>query len=308
MDNFLVKDQFLQIDAEDIRMQLDQVTLDKKLEILKKLKLNEAIVTVYVAKVSPSNKEKRFVDLKRLKIHSDHKLKFRDYITKNIANNEHICELRTINTNQDNRFFYVESAATDFSQMGKIVTSSQIESVTKQSELNRFNCYVIQLTFGDTEQSLFAFRYISGAWSVKKTTGKFLGFETKKNELIVTIDDDPRFQITPFIDFIQYKDDIFITDIKQFETAMNFHERLREKKTEALTSICSSSALADNSYNSLTKIIGNDKHLMRQLASVHEKGYYTNDIWLRRLENAAEEAGNWKIKFDGNGKIKIEEN
>lgn len=293
---------------KEAQNQLDQVVLDRKLEVLQGLKLDASVVNVYVAKISTSNKEKRFVEIKRLKIHGEHKNSFKQYATECIAGNEHICELRAFNTNQDNRFFYVEKAATDFAQMEELVTTTKIDYVTKEAELNKFNAYVIQLTFGEPEQSVFAFRYISGAWSVNKTSGKFFGLSTIKNELIVSIDSDPRFQITPYIDFIQFKDDIFIADLKQFETAMNFHERLKEKKIEAISALCASSALVEKSKNTLTGIIGNDKHLMRQLASVHEKGYFLNDIWLTQLKNVADEAGNWKIKFDHEGKIVVEDN
>ncbi len=225
-----------------------------------------------------------------------------------ISGNEHICELKTINTTQDNRFFYVEKAATDFSEMEELLTTGRIEYVSEQSELNDFNAYIIQLTFGEPEQSIFAFKYISGAWSVQKTSGKFFGFSTVINELIVTIDNEPRFQITPYIDFIQYKEDVFIADIKQFEIAMNYHEILKEKKSEAITALCSSAAMSATARDTLTKVIGNDKHLMRQLASAHEKGYYANDIWLTKLKTAADAAGNWKIQFDNEGQIIVQDN
>lgn len=294
--------------VQSAQIQLDQAALDRKLEILQSLGLDNSVINIYVAKISTTNKGKRFLGIKRLKVENEHKQSFKSYVTECIAGNQHICELRTINTNQDNRFFYVEKAATDFAQMEGLVTTGNIPYVLEQSELNDYNAYVIQLTFGEPEQSVFAFRYISGSWSVNKTSGKFLRFSPINNELIVSIDSDPRFQITPYIDFIQFKDDIFIADIKQFEIAMNYHERLKEKKTEAITALCTSSAMVATSRDTLTKVIGNDKHLMRQLASVHEKGYYTNDIWLTKLKNAANAAGNWKIKFDDAGKILVEDN
>lgn len=304
MDNLEVQPAVVQ----EVQNQLDQAALDRKLEALQNLDLNDAVTNVYVAKISTSNKEKRFIDIKRLKVHGDHKQSFKSYATECIAGNDHICELRAINTTQDNRFFYVEKAATDFAQMETLVTTEPVLYVTEQSELNNFNAYVIQLTFGEPEQSIFAFRYISGSWSVNKSSGKFFNFSAIDNELIVSIDNDPRFQITPYIDFIQFKDDMFIADIKQFEIAMNYHERLKEKKTEAITALCASSAMIATSKDTLTSVIGNDKHLMRQLASVHEKGYYSNDIWLAKLKNVADAAGNWKIKFDEEGKILVEDN
>ncbi|WP_305462105.1 hypothetical protein [Photobacterium leiognathi] len=45
---------------------------------------------------------------------------------------------------------------------------------------------------------------------------------------------------------------------------------------------------------------------MRQLASVYEKQHFNNELWLRKLRDAFDEAGNWQIKFDDvDGKIKV---
>lgn len=296
------------VTVQAAQTQLDQAALVDKLETLKGLDLDNSVINIYVAKISTKNKSKRFLGVKRLKVESEHKQTFKRYVTDCISGNEHISELRIISTNQDNRFFYVEKAATDFAQLEDLVTTGNIPYILEKSELNDYNAYVIQLTFGEPEQSLFAFRYISGAWSVNKTSGRFLNFSPINNELIVSIDSDPRFQVTPYIDFIQFKSDMFIADIRQFEIAMNYHERLKEKKTEAITALCTSSAMVATSSDTLTTVIGNDKYLMRQLASVHEKSYYTNDIWLTKLKNVVNEAGNWKVKFDDEGKILVEDN
>jgi len=89
---------------------------------------------------------------------------------------------------------------------------------------------------------------------------------------------------------------------------MNYHERLKEKKSEAIAAMYSeNNLLVTSSKSTLEKVIGNDKFLMRQLASVHQKSYYNNDAWLTQLKNAAENAGNWKIKFDESGKIVVQD-
>lgn len=305
MINNLVQNQAQQ---EQVQSQLDQASLDHKLNSLKNLDLDDAVVNVYVTKISPSNKDKRFIKIRRLKVHTEALKTLKSYVTECINGNEHICEFKTINTNQDNRFFYVEKAATDFSMMEEYVTKGDMLYIQDQNELNEFNSYVIQLSFGIPERSIFAFRYISGSWSLKQTNKKFFSCQLIQNELIVNIDSEPRFHITPYIDFLQFKDDIFISDVRQFETSMNFHERLIEKKEEAIVALCSSPAVVVSAKDPIKKVIGNDKHLMRQLASVHEKGYYKNEIWLTKLRKVATEAGNWKIKFDDEGKIEIIEN
>ncbi|HIF9186499.1 TPA: Kiwa anti-phage protein KwaB-like domain-containing protein [Photobacterium damselae] len=183
-------------------------------------------------------------------------------------------------------------------------------TITEESELNSYNAYVIQLTFreGDEEQSIYAFRYIKGAWLVNNTAGKNIFTSMQNNQLVVKIDQSTRFQITPYIDFIQYKSGVYIADIKRFEKAMNFNDRLVEKKAEAITALGQSAAMSSEESIKLTNIIGEDKRMMRQLASVLDKQYYSNEVWLRRLKQAADSADNWLIQFDSDGKILIEEN
>ncbi|EJB5285167.1 DUF4868 domain-containing protein [Vibrio vulnificus] len=292
---------------EEIQQQLDQAGLNAKLSELQALDLSNATVNLWVAKVIIGNKTKRFGDIKNLKVHSDYKDHFRQYVIECIQGNQHIEELKPITTIQDNRFFYVESSSTDLSQLQELVESGELGTVNQQNELNNYNAYAIQLTFGEPEVSIYAFRYIKGAWGLNNTTSKSLTTSYQDNQLVVEIDSSSKFRITPYIDFIQYNSGVFIADLGQFETAMNYHERLREKKAETITALGSSIAMTSQESAKLTAIVGEDKRLMRQLASVYEKQHFNNDIWLRKLREAAEEAGNWQIKFDEHGKILVEE-
>jgi hypothetical protein len=292
---------------ENIQEELDQAGLDAKLSHLQSLDLSAATVNLWVANVKVSNKVKRFGDVKNLRIHSDYHDHFRQYVIECIQGNQHIEELRPVTTIQDNRFFYVDTSSTDLSQLSSLIESGELITINQESELNEYNSYAIQLTFGSPEESIYAFRYIQGAWSVNNTSNKTLRASYLANQLVVEIDQTPKFQITPYIDFIQYKSGVFIADIGKFETAMNFHERLREKKTEAITALGSSLAMNTQESSKLTSIVGDDKRLMRQLASVYDKQYFTNELWLRKLRDAASNADNWLIKFDEEGQIIVEE-
>ena len=57
--------------VQEVQNQLDQAALDRKLEILQGLDLANAVINIYVAKISTKNKEKRFLDIKRLKSQSN---------------------------------------------------------------------------------------------------------------------------------------------------------------------------------------------------------------------------------------------
>ena len=54
--------------AEKTQTQLDQAELDNKLSNLKSQDLANAVVNVYVTKISTSNKDKRFISVKRLNL------------------------------------------------------------------------------------------------------------------------------------------------------------------------------------------------------------------------------------------------
>ncbi|WP_305421824.1 Kiwa anti-phage protein KwaB-like domain-containing protein [Photobacterium leiognathi] len=290
---------------EEVQHEPDQASLDKKLADLRAIDLSKATVNLWVTNVKVSNKSKRFGDIKNLKVHSEYQEHFRQYVIHCIKGTEHIEELRPITTIQDNRFFYVESSSTDLTQLIEQVENGELTTITQETELNNYNAYVIQLTFDEPEKNIYAFRYIKGAWSLNNTANKTLRTSYQNNRLVVEIDQSNKFQITPYVDFIQYESSVFIADLTQFETAMNYHERLKEKKAETISALGKSFAMNADESNKLISIIGDDKRLMRQLASVYEKQHFNNELWLRKLRDAADEAGNWQIKFDDDGKIKV---
>ena len=120
---------------------------------------------------------KRFQKVMQLPCKETLKGNFKNYVTECISGNEHITELREITTTQDNRFFHVESAATDFHQIVELVNGPGIQRLTEKKELNGFNGYVIKLTITGEEVNLYAFRYIATAWSVTNSAGKHLWFD-----------------------------------------------------------------------------------------------------------------------------------
>jgi hypothetical protein len=150
--------------------QRDQAVLDANLATLKGIDLSNAVVNVYVVKTSLDNKVKRFPEIKRLSCEGDLKAQFKGYVVNGITPLEHISELRDITTNQDNRAFYVESGATDFQQAVVAIQEGGITTIASAEALNKFNSYIIQLTYGANQQSIYAYRYVSTAWSVKNST------------------------------------------------------------------------------------------------------------------------------------------
>jgi len=292
----------------ETEIKTDQITLDKNLALLKNIDLSSATINIYILETSLKNKNKRFPKINRLSCQDDLNTQFKNYVINGIAPLEHIAELRDITTNQDNRAFYVESGATDFAQAVDAIQAGGITVINSPSDLNAFNSYIIQLTYGKEQHNLYAYRYISTAWAVKNSVKGAFNLEILNNQLIAGFDPKPRFQISSNIDLIQAGDGVFITNLKNFESAMNYQERLKEKKTEAVSALCDNNIISTQAKDVLISTIGTDKHLMRQLASVYSKGFYSNKDWMAKLKQAAKakEAKNWLIRFDSNGSLEVD--
>jgi hypothetical protein len=290
----------------EVETQINQAALDANLALLKAINLSNAVVNVYVAKTSLDNKNKRFSEIKRLSCEGDLVAQFKGYAINCIRPLDHISELRDITTNQDNRAFYVEAGATDFQQAVDAIQEGSITAISTPTDLNKFNSYIIQLTYGDEQRSIYAYRYVSTAWSVRNTVKGTFNLEILNNQLIAGFDSQPRFQISESIDLIQAGDGVFVTNLKNFESAMNYEERLKERKKDAVAALRSSNIITAEASYVLISTIGTDKHLMRQLASVYSKGFYSDNDWMVKLKTEADKAGDWLIRFDADGKLEVD--
>lgn len=293
-----------QVNSGDGNALLGQAALDQKLSQLKLHDLSAASVSVFVAEVSTSNKNKRCKKAKELSCHIDLQNKLKGYVLSCIESKAHISQLNEINTNQDNRFFYVEKDATDFEQVISAIhpSGATLGVVSGLDELSAYNCYVIRLTFGSPVVNLYAFHYFGSAWSVKNVSTIFLKFNA-----VAGLEEKPIFKIEPYIDFISIEDDLFIANIAKFESSMHFQGRLLERKSEVVAELEAGSVLAVGGSARLSNSIGTDKHFMRQLASVQAKGYYKDAAWMGKLRQEIQAAGNWLIEFNAAGKLVIKE-
>lgn len=289
-------------------LHISQSDLALKLRTLQEISFeNSKCINIYVASLSTRNKKKRFVSIKRLRMSDEGLNKLAVNIKECISGASYIVEMRQSPTIEDNRLFYIEKNATDCIEFEKAIETSEIEYIENINELNEFNCYITQVVL-QNDKSIYGYAYIGGTWSANKSTGSFLkSMIGLDGQFIIDINTERKFALKSQIDYLQYDDGVFISDVKNFETSMNFHERLIEKRDEALEKISSSKLISINTLQNLKNAVRSDKYLMRQLTSVHAKGYYADEIWLEKLRSAASNAENWRIKFDTTGDIIIED-
>lgn len=284
----------------------DQADLEKKLETLKALDFTNASVSVYVVKISTTNKLRRCTDAKLLQCVPSLQNQFQNFVSSSIETNNHITAFTEISTNQDNRFFHVGTSETDFIQVLSMLHPSEeqedIKPVTKLGELGEFNAYVIEIYLSADSPPIYGFRYVSQAWNPRNSAG---GFFRLNDDMVALIDATPTFRIDSQLDFIAYGDDTFIINSSKFEAAMQFKERLVERKAATVDELGFSGIFAEGDELTLDNAIGTDKHLLRQLSSVREKAHYKDPNWIKSLKAEAQAAGNWMLEFDATEKIVI---
>ncbi|EHH0750531.1 Kiwa anti-phage protein KwaB-like domain-containing protein [Vibrio vulnificus] len=288
---------------------VEQAELQFRLDRLKGLALENATARIYVVKTNTGkNAKTRFGNIKELSVSPKMLDDLSQCVTKKIEAYQHIIELKHIHTVQDNRFFHVPTHITDFTQVVDLIPSSDIPMVTTIEELNKYNSYVVRITFknADVYENLWGFHYFAGAWSAKQTKSKRMSFDFMANALQVDIDVTPVFTLSEEVDYIEYDGDIFICNVGTFETTTNYQERLKEIATSSINNLFASQAMKQTDKLKFINTVGNDKHLMRQIASVEQKAHYKNELWMNQLKKEAENAKTWKIKFENN-RILIEE-
>jgi hypothetical protein len=294
------------IDDSTVVGEIDQATLDVKLATLKTVEIPASAINLYVLKINKLNKNKRCQEVRNLQCAPALAMRLAEDLKKNIMGRGHISNFSDITTNQDNRIYYVNAHETDFPQILSVMyppaDKGEIKTISSLKELTEFNGYVVEVCREEGLSPLYGFRYIAQAWSPKNSAGGFFKFN---NDMVAIIDDSPVFRIDSYFDFVVLGDDMHVLDCGKFETAMQFKERLEEIKLETVSEMQSSNAFVDDGGSVLATAIGTDKHFLRQLSSVKNKGFFKDPVWMGQLREAARNAGNWLIEFDPEGKIVV---
>ncbi|MFS1461289.1 Kiwa anti-phage protein KwaB-like domain-containing protein [Vibrio lentus] len=289
-----------------------QAQLDLRLEALKELELSDAELQIYVIKTNvKKTAANRFVEIRQLVIDSEMAKDLKGAIQECINGKDHILELPLVHTIQDNRFFQVGTSTTDFGFATEWIRNNPVLKIGKLDELHKYNSYVVRLIFKDTNNNyynLWGYHYFSNSWSASKSPSKRIRIKDLTNGVLTaSIDKSPSFTMTDKIDFIEFNGSIFIADVGKFETSMNYQERLKELNESSTNKLFASASMKASDKATFKAVISNDKHLMRQVASVGHKGHFEDPVWMEKLRTKAKQFSDWKIEFDDDKKIVIKE-
>lgn len=190
--------------------------------------------------------------------------------------------------------------STDFYKIMEslVILNPEEDKVDSVEDLVKAKSYIIILSNNEGIQ-LAGFKAIPENWKLKKSKGLIpLLFE---NNTFKDLETDNVFSISNTVDFLFYKELLFILSKKAFEQGMNFRDGMIAKanslyeETEELNLFVNIDILKNR--------VGNNQRYLRKIATIKNLGYYKDQSYLAKFK-VVNESKNWGIEFD-NGQIVI---
>lgn len=205
-----------------------------------------------------------------------------------------------LTADQDNHLFTIESAETDFvkiqTEVDKGLANKKVE---KYEDLLNSWAYVVKLEHDGNV--VYGLRKINKLTQVAKVAAvSYFLFEDKK---LVDLEDKKIFAIDTHVDFFAYDGTTFITNKKEFESALNFRTGMEKNRDVVLDEFLALKVF-DN-VEPIRKSVGSNLHLLRKISSIQKSGYYKNPLYLADLIKVNQER-NWGLTVQ-NGIIVINE-
>ncbi|MCI7643175.1 MAG: DUF4868 domain-containing protein [Lentisphaeria bacterium] len=265
---------------------------------LKQVDFTQALLSFYVVKRNLHNK-KSSCSVKQLELENSLKKRFRNIIINKISQADSIESYDYNQPEPDDGFLLFRGQTEELAQICQELEKNP-PLVTEYNELTGSNFYLICLTTAHDEKKILAVRKISTHWrnrAVKSPLNLFY-----RNCQLKLLEESQIFQIDEQIDFLFYMGNIFIANKKNFETAMNFRQKLRHNRDVIIDEI---TRLAIFDHPELLRELIDDKlKLLRQLAQIQKSGYYRNAEYLRKAREVCRHE-QWNIAFNECGQIII---
>ena len=148
---------------------------------------------------------------------------------------------------------------------------------------------------------MIGFRRAPEAWNLSKLERFFNVYWS--NHKLVDFEDKAILRLDQKVDFIGFRDQLFILSKKSFETGLNFRAGMERRRDHLLEQMNVTARFAN--VEVLAEKCESNMHYLRKLCVIEELGYYKDDGFIERLKLANEREG-WKLQFV-DGKLAITE-
>lgn len=312
------------MDAES----LEQSHIDYKL--MKGVNWEEAHVSIYAVKRTEHNKKNKITGKKEksytyrpylLLTNKKIETKLSKVVTKQIRNWEEIDQYSPgLQDISKQTALWVNLASTNYTeitaQIEKVNSERKSEdTITETSDLKNTRMYIIRLeskemnTTDSTQHPapsiLYAACRVAKSWGIEKSDPNVLTrFCIVKGGRLLDIGTDTIFSVKNTIDFLSYNNTIFINNKKNFEIVLNIRLTFISKMNEVATDFVNLNLISNK--ESFLNLIGNNYRNLQKIASIHEKGYYKDAVYLSNLKSITK-SDHWYLQFTPDGKIDLDQ-
>ncbi|MBT9540059.1 Kiwa anti-phage protein KwaB-like domain-containing protein [Thiobacillus sp.] len=273
----------------------------KKISLLRKTDFKHWITTIWLVKRRLDVHKQAHYSVFRVDVDKKLLNKLKKAVTDRIQGANYKLESYDFLTaDQDNHLFTIESSETDFAKIqGEVDKGLANPKVEKYEDLLNSWAYVVKLEHG--ESVVYGVRKINKFTQAAKITSvSYFLFEDKK---LVDLDDKKIFAIDTHIDFFAYDGTTFITNKKEFESALNFRAGMEKNRDAVLDEFLALKVF--NDVEPIRKSVGANLHLLRKISSIQKSGYYKSPQYLVDLIKVNQEK-NWGLVVQ-NGIIVVNE-
>lgn len=269
------------------------MTNQQKFNELKGLNLNESFVSLAIVKEYKRDRVSHY-NIEYVEIEEDLETRLRDIIVSRVERAGSFEEYTfDCPEPEEDLVRTIPYESTDFYKiMESLLTlNPEEDKVDSVEDLIKAKSYIIVLRDNEGIQ-LAGFKAIPENWKLKKSKGLIpLLFE---NNTFKDLETDNVFSISSTVDFLFYKELLFILSKKAFEQGMNFRDGMIAKanslyeETEELNLFINIDILKNR--------VGNNQRYLRKLATIKNLGYYKDQDYLTKFK-AVNEAKGWGIEF-----------
>lgn len=239
------------------------------------------------------------------RVDTDEKLKtkLKKTITDRIQNKHHkLEEYSFVSSDQDEHIYTMDTSENDFTAIqNEIEKGLQNKKVEKYDDLLNSWAYVVKLE--NNGSAVYGFRKISVLNQAKKVN-RFASL-LFQNDVLMDLDEKKVFTIATDLDFFSYDGTTFITNKKDFESALNFRKGMEDNRDNVLAEF--ETLKIFSSVDAIRKTVGSNLHFLRKISAIQKSGYFRDKSFLQDLIKINAEKG-WGLVIENGSIIVTEEN
>ena len=195
-------------------------------------------------------------------------------------------------TDQDDRVLVHPISQTDFPLIAaEVMRGLDAPKVQSVEEFQNAIGTIISIEVGK-QNTLFAFRRRPEAWNLRKLAGWVNAIF--KNATLVDVDAGVVLRLDQHIDFIGFREQLFVLNKKNFEYGLNFREGMERTRDRVINEFQSRNLFTD--VRPLRDKVASNLHYLRKLTALEKSGYYRDPNFMAELERASKAEG-WALEF-----------